>query len=193
MDKKQRSGTDPASTHDPTSVHPDIGSGLPIKDPLTDSDLKNRFLRAIFRFKRHEMTLPPDSGIHMSEFILMMRLSGNCPGSAKNINVSELKDNLFISKSAVSQILNSLESKGFLQRTIDKDDRRKISVVLTPAGQSVLIRMKEYFDQMLEETILRFGEEDAATLVLLFNRLIDITEEIKQEQHAAQKIGDDAF
>ncbi|MHB1452379.1 MAG: MarR family winged helix-turn-helix transcriptional regulator [Saccharofermentanales bacterium] len=143
--------------------------------------LQDQFLRAIMRFKKTEMHFPPDSDINMSEFIVMMKLVENCTGSVKNVYVSDMKNGLFISKSAVSQLLNSLEHKGFIKRDIDTADRRKISVVLTPSGRDTMNRMKEFFDAILSETISRLGENDAQQLVVLFNRLVDITEDIKRE------------
>jgi DNA-binding MarR family transcriptional regulator len=146
-----------------------------------DNELQDRFLRAIMRLKKTEMHFPPDCDINMSEFIIMMRLVENCTGSVKNVYVSDMKIGLFISKSAVSQLLNSLESKGYIKRDIDKADRRKVSIILTPEGRGTMGRMKEYFDKILCETISRLGEQDAQQLVVLFNRLVDIMEDIKRE------------
>ncbi|MHB8962801.1 MAG: MarR family winged helix-turn-helix transcriptional regulator [Saccharofermentanales bacterium] len=146
-----------------------------------DKDLQDQFLRAIMRFKKTEMHFPPDCDINMSEFIIMMKLLGNCTGSGKNVYVSDMKNGLFISKSAVSQLLNSLEGKGYIKRDIDTVDRRKISVILTQSGRDTMNRMKEFFDNLLFETISRLGEEDAQQLVVLFNRLVDRMEDIKRE------------
>lgn len=146
-----------------------------------DKDLQVQFLGAIMRLKKAGMHFPPDCDINMSEFIIMMKLVENCTGSIKNVYVSDMKSGLFISKSAVSQLLNSLEKKGYIMRDIDTADRRKISVILTPAGRETMNRMKEYFDKVLSETISRLGEKDARQMVVLFNRLVDITEDIRRE------------
>ncbi|MFS0873975.1 MarR family winged helix-turn-helix transcriptional regulator [Paenibacillus xylanilyticus] len=53
-----------------------------------------------------------------------------------------LADNLSVSTSAISQLLNKLEANAYIIRTIDKENRRKIKLQLAE-------RSEKYFDQLM--------------------------------------------
>ena len=50
-----------------------------------------------------------------------------------NITASQLKEHLQLSQSTVAGIIARLESKGLIEKTVDKDDARKI--ILNPSEQ----------------------------------------------------------
>jgi DNA-binding MarR family transcriptional regulator len=100
----------------------------------------------------------------------------------RKVFVSDLQKMHNITKPAISQMLNGLEHKGYISREMDKDDRRKVSVTLTDKGKAMLEETKKFADKTLDETIERFGEDNIRQLISLFNRLIDISNEIKEEK-----------
>jgi DNA-binding MarR family transcriptional regulator len=51
------------------------------------------------------------------------------------LSPSTLSDNLKISRVNVTNALNSLESQGYIERSIDKQDRRKVNVKITQVGK----------------------------------------------------------
>jgi len=53
----------------------------------------------------------------------------------KILTPSTLSENLRISRVNVTNALNSLESLGFIERSIDKKDRRKVNVKITKVGK----------------------------------------------------------
>ncbi|MFA9379818.1 MAG: MarR family winged helix-turn-helix transcriptional regulator [Acetanaerobacterium sp.] len=156
-----------------------------------DETLKEQLVHAMLRFKKVGMTFPPGLDIRMGELFVMSGIAKRTSCPDKNVNVSDIQSNLYITKPAVSQMLNALEKKGYVIREIDKSDRRKIAVTLTDHGQDILKQTKEYTDQMLETVISRFGEENTWQLIKLFSLLSDITEDLKREASEADKKGDD--
>lgn len=155
-----------------------------------DVELRDRLVHAMFRFKKVGMIFPPGLDIHMGELFVMKAIEGNTDFPEHNSPVSDLPKHLMISKPAMSQLLNGLEKKGYVFREIDQNDRRKISVTLTPKGQDILARTKEYADNMLDTVISRFGEENTKQLVELFTRLTDISEEVKLESQNTDSKGE---
>jgi DNA-binding MarR family transcriptional regulator len=155
-----------------------------------DNELRDLLVHTMFRFKKVGMIFPPGLDIHMGEFFVMKAIEGNTAWPEHNSSVSDMPKQLMISKPAMSQLLNGLEKKGYLVREIDKLDRRKISVTLTPKGQDILVLTKDYADNMLETVISRFGEDNARQLVKLFTRLTDISEEVKREANNTEDKGD---
>jgi DNA-binding MarR family transcriptional regulator len=158
-----------------------------------DRALKEQLVNATLRFKRTGMMFSSGLDIHMGELIVMKAISSHISCSDRNVYVSDIQGSLYITKPAVSQLLNALEKKGYVRRRIDEDDRRKIAVTLTSKGRETLKRTTEDIDRMLGTVIVRLGEENARELIRLFTRLADIAEELKQEASKANKRGDDRF
>lgn len=144
--------------------------------------LKEQLARSMFRFRKVVMILHTGFDMSMGEIAVMNGVAEKATGNEKNMCVSDIQNNLHITKPAVSQIYSALEKKGYIIREIDTNDRRKILVTLTPKGQEVLKAMKVQSGKMLDDVISRLGEADTRHLIELFNRLVDISDDIKQER-----------
>lgn len=146
-----------------------------------DSMIKEELVHAMLRIRK--VGMPSSSGldIRMGELIVMKRLAEHplCPD--RDFHVSDIHSNLYMTKPALSQMLNVLEKKGYVSRRIDRSDRRKISVALTPEGEDILKRAKEDMDRTMGTIISRFGEENTRQLIRLFTQLADIAEAVKHE------------
>lgn len=158
-----------------------------------DRDLRDRLVQTMLRFKKLGMIFPQGLDIRMGELMVMKSIEDATPGDGKNIFVSDIQGQHFMTKPAISQILNGLEKKEYLHRKIDKTDRRKIAVTLTPKGLDILAQSKAHADNMLEAVISRFGEDNTQQLIELFTRLTDVSEQVKQEFLNSDKKGDDVI
>lgn len=153
-----------------------------------DQNLKTELVHSIFQFKKLASSgLGMDisenkKGINMTELILMNEIVDNSHDSQNNVELSDIKEFLLISKGAVSQIIGSLEKKGFINRNIDKNNRRKLIVTLTPEGRQILEYQYKKFVDRLETIIGRLGEEDVKQMIIIVNRMIKITNEIDEEK-----------
>jgi len=143
--------------------------------------LKERLSTAIIRIKRVGVYTFSELDIQISELVVMQKIAESESCSPKMIGVSEIQKDLYITKAAVSQLLNSLEKKGYIHREIDPADRRKIIVSLTPQGKVVSFAMKAHTDMVMDKIIDRLGNDDIEQLLRLFNRFADIAEELKYE------------
>ena len=89
------------------------------------------------------------------------------PGSiSKEMNVSSAR---------IAVALNNLESKGFISRRVDKNDRRRILVEITTEGQDVVNKFQSFALQHLAEVLRLLGEEDAQEFIRITARLAEIT------------------
>jgi DNA-binding MarR family transcriptional regulator len=141
--------------------------------------LKDQLIASMHRLKKVGRTFPQGIGLNMGEFFVMDRIAHDMPCSSTDISASEMQNHPHFTKPAVSQMLNSLEKKGYIHREIDKNDRRKIVVTLTETGDDACKRGKAYFNDRIEQTISRFGEENTRNLISLVNQLAEITEDLK--------------
>lgn len=145
-----------------------------------NESLKDQLVSSLHRFRKLGRNLPPELGLNMGELFVLQRIKRDMPCSGSDIAAGEVHEHPHFTKPAVSQMLNSLEKKGYVHREIDKNDRRRIVVTLTEAGSRALGRGLSYMDDRMERTISRFGEDDTRRLIELLNRLADISEELKQ-------------
>jgi DNA-binding MarR family transcriptional regulator len=80
-------------------------------------------------------------------------LTGTAAGDGPR---SDLRVELGITKQAVSQLIETLVSRGFLARTEDPDDRRRLALALTERGEEVhaaVVRAVEAVDAQLVERV----------------------------------------
>lgn len=82
-------------------------------------------------------------------------------------SVSELADKRQISRSAVSQSVDSLVEKNLITRTQSADDRRYVQLALTPAGEALLntIFQKNRAWMMEEMEKAELSPDDICTLI----------------------------
>jgi DNA-binding MarR family transcriptional regulator len=78
------------------------------------------------------------------------------------VPLGQLIKDLRISKQAAGQLVDALVLRGYLARTVDEDDRRKLTVTLTVRGQAaaaVQRAARETIDAALAESV---GQDDVA-------------------------------
>lgn len=95
----------------------------------------------------------------------------------KGMYVSELAELLDVSSPAVSRMLGGMEQKEYVERVVDREDRRTTYIVLRPDGERTLGQMEDRAMTLVDRIVNRLGEEDAATLIKLWSRLADIMDE----------------
>ena len=144
-----------------------------------DKALMDELIAVMHRFKKVGKNFHPDMGLNMGEFFILERIARNESCTGNDISDAETHHHPHFTKPAVSQMLNSLEKKGFVFREIDKNDRRRIVVTLTSEGRKMLEKAKAYFDERMTNTIEKFGEDNTRQLISLINLLTDSIEDLK--------------
>jgi len=67
--------------------------------------------------------------------------------------LGELADRERVSAPSMNRTVNCLEESGYLTRTADADDRRKVNIALTDAGRAVVEETVRRRDSWLEEAL----------------------------------------
>lgn len=96
---------------------------------------------------------------------------------APGVKVSALAFDLHIAASAASRLLNTMEGKELIKRTVDTNDRRNTFVSLTPSGQELLSQASRGMDELNLRIIRRMGSRECRNLIDLWNKLASIMEE----------------
>ena len=148
---------------------------------MTDK-LKRHFINVLFKVKRIDVCGNLDLSLPMNEMVVLKRLLTGDIDEDGGMCMSEIHHNLYISKPAVSQILNSLERKGYINRYIDTNDRRKIMVIPTPIAREALAASEAALNQKISRIVNEFGEENMLILINQLTSLYEIIGKIDKEE-----------
>lgn len=147
-----------------------------------DTNMLRELIHAILQSRQLAAQMYTDSDITIAEFAALARIAHNKRESEDNIYADDLQGILCISKPAISQMLKSLETRGYIQREINLVNRRKLTVMLTPQGQAVLRKSRAYFADLLADIVKRFGEEKTRQLIALNTEFFTMTQEAVQQR-----------
>ncbi|MFT8890008.1 MAG: MarR family transcriptional regulator [Ethanoligenens sp.] len=139
-----------------------------------DQALSKKLLCKIFKFKKATAQLSNSSDVSLNEVLAMTIVGSQSGKSEKSLLAAELGETLCITNSAVSQMLTSLEKKGFVYRDINASDKRQYRFMLTNEGRRVTQQMEDEIDKTMRRIILRFGEDR----ILEFMDMLDDFSEI---------------
>jgi Transcriptional regulators len=78
--------------------------------------------------------------------------------------LGELAERERVSAPSMNRTVNCLEEAGYLRRTPDETDRRKVNIALTDAGREVVAETVRRRDSWLEEALASLDPAQRATL-----------------------------
>lgn len=151
-----------------------------------DYDKTKEFLEVMDNFRKTIHKISFHKIITPGEFMMLMSIHCEVEKNKENnknvlgIRVSELSNRLHASKPAISRMIKNVEEKEYVERIIDKNDRRNVYVNLTSNGKSIIENAKKDADQELILILDQLGEEDTKELMRICNKLVDI---IKNRQN----------
>jgi DNA-binding MarR family transcriptional regulator len=76
-----------------------------------------------------------------------------------------------VKPSAITLMIDRLESAGWVRRTQDPSDRRAVVIELTDAGEEILAEAKKRCDQLTAKYLDCFSREELDLLVRLYEKL----------------------
>ncbi|HWQ89613.1 MAG TPA: MarR family transcriptional regulator [Desulfitobacteriaceae bacterium] len=103
--------------------------------------------------------------------LMMLKMIKMNSSETEGVTITALSELLEISKSAVSQTINALEDKAYVERITIKNDRRLVYVRLTESGQQCLAKELQSFLEGMAQTFARMGERDTEDLLRLLEKL----------------------
>jgi DNA-binding MarR family transcriptional regulator len=89
--------------------------------------------------------------------------------------ITELATREGVSQPGITLLINRLETRGWVGRAADADDRRVVLVQLTPAGRAVFDRLRAEYRALLHEEMATLPARDVRTLaraIEILDRLI---------------------
>lgn len=117
-------------------------------DPTPDTPLASDFRMATFRLARRLRSERAVDTMSDGQFAVLAALKVHGPHT-----LSELADRERVSAPSMNRTVNFLEESGYLTRTADQDDRRKVNISLTDAGLAVVEETVRRRDSWLEHAL----------------------------------------
>jgi DNA-binding MarR family transcriptional regulator len=105
---------------------------------------------------------------------------------AEGLPLGQLVKELGVSKQAAGQLVDVLVLRGYLERTVDAEDRRKLTVTLTERGRAAAATQAAAREKIDAELLARVGPEDVSRTRRTLAALIDmgcLNEEEPDHEH----------
>lgn len=150
-------------------------------------DLFTRFFSALYQFhKLHMGDLVPD--ITKLEGMTMAAIK-HCSGEMgkEELTVSELTAKLKAKGPAVSRTLKTLEDKGYIERDVNKADRRNTYVKLTASGKQKMAECEQIMNSFAHAVISKIDRDDMERLIGCMNELYEASREEIEDRKMRQK------
>lgn len=89
-------------------------------------------------------------------------------------NAYEISQEFGVNTSRVAAVLNSLSKKGYIQRTVDPEDKRKIQVFVTEEGKTFGEDRRQEIIHRVMKVITQLGEKDVREYMRISQRIYEI-------------------
>ena len=132
------------------------------------------------QFNRVNWEKCPIEGMRHSELVLLFCIKQAIFDGSPGVKVSEISNLLNVTSPTVTQLITSLEAKGYVERNADKEDRRAVRITLTPKAEKVIGEGFNRFIMVFLELVSYLGEEDSTKLVELLTKVRMFFHEVKK-------------
>lgn len=114
-----------------------------------------------------------DSELTFAQFHLLSALEGG-----RALTVGELAAAAGVSSPSATRMLDGLERDGIVTRKPSTEDRRRISIEMTPRGRKAVAAGRKSIDAARERLYEELSPEEREQAVRLLSRLADAIEQI---------------
>ena len=145
------------------------------------AELAAQFLNKMQSLRRARPHRHIDEALHGGGFVLYyisLHRDGVLPG--------DISQEMAVSSARIAAALNKLEGKGLITRRIDKSDRRKILVEITPEGLNLSEKHQRIITNEAAKMLSQLGEHDAKEYVRITGKLAEIMNNYYSENDYAE-------
>ena len=129
--------------------------------------MAQKLFEAMKRFNKAQFKQHKIEGVRRSEMILMFYVKKSSKSNTEGLKVSEISEMMGVTSPTVTQSLNALKAKGWIERTTDQNDRRVVRIKLSQDGEEVIRKAIQETEASFSELIQYLGEEESNKLAEL--------------------------
>lgn len=95
----------------------------------------------------------------------------NCLWEKKEVTPKEIAQELALENSTVSGVLDRMQKKELISRTLDPNNRRSIKVILTPKGAALETDVLRVIDEVNHQVLDQFDTQTKENLISCLKRI----------------------
>lgn len=129
---------------------------------------------AFFRFRKLNLSVLYPK-LSSGEIVLLKFLKERSkePEHANGTNVSEIACQMCMAPPAISRMLNAMEEKELILRTVNKSDRRNMLVQMTDRGRKMQQEAELVLTEFMEKIEAQVGKEKVAQVIETMNQMYE--------------------
>lgn len=145
-----------------------------------ESATAQKLLQVFMQFRKAGWHDKKNRRYNPSEFKVLAAIEQGANKKQREMKVSEISQLLKVTPPTVTQIINTLEKDGLIERRIDPNDRRVVKIKLSPKGMEVARKAREAFTETLLGLIDYLGEEESEQLAELLTKVQQYFQELNR-------------
>lgn len=131
----------------------------------------DQFSSILTTIKNVDLSVIFDEDVSTPEFLILSLINHvSETKKSDSVWVSEIVERVTVTAQAVSKLLRSMESKGYIHRLTDAADRRRTRVVMTKAGTTLYGKLNARFEELMQIIDSGFEEGEFAELLRLIKK-----------------------
>ncbi|MDX1357521.1 MAG: MarR family transcriptional regulator [Clostridia bacterium] len=152
---------------------------IEIKEPR--NEYAKKLMRAFSQFRKIHWRPPHVQELKPSEFRVLHTVKMSfIDDNEDGLMVSEISDRLKVARPTVTQLVNSLQKKGILEKKTDENDGRVVRIHLSDKGKEMAKKGAEEFYALFKGLVEHLGPEKSDELA---NLLTEVFEYFETTQH----------
>jgi len=132
-----------------------------------------KLMESFIRFRRLSWRQNPMVGLTPGEIVVLHHIQRAVSTDAAGSKVTEISAHLNVASPTITQQINNLETRGFVRRNMDSEDRRVVRITITDKGETTLKEHSEAFMSTVNGLVEYLGEEDSNELADLLAKVFD--------------------
>lgn len=146
------------------------------------NDIVVKLFTSIDQFNKINWSPSPVSELNRSEIFTLLKIKKVMMDKGSLVKVSDISKYSGVTPPTITPIITSLENKGYLARSISKNDRRIVQIELTEKGLSTIEKATELFYQCFDGLVEYLGEEKSKEFVDILIMVLNYFNNLKEDK-----------
>ena len=130
-------------------------------------------LREAVVLSRHDAEVANFLSLTAGQLRLIQAVCRLTRDNYEGISLKALADELHLSSSAVSLMVDTLVRKDDLERLHSSLDRRMVLIRISPRGRAAIAKVRKHYSNVMKKFMAELSEAERARAEKLFSRLLD--------------------
>ncbi len=149
-------------------------------------DLALRIFKTFGRFSKLNWNQSPIEALRGSELFTLFSIRQLIDDPNSSSKVTCISKMLGVAPPMVTQQVTSLEQKGYVERSTNKDDRRSVEIILTPKGIETVETAKNEYYKCFEGLVDYLGAHKSDQLIELLNMVFNYFKGIEENNNKGE-------